>query len=62
VIIVNSPDQAFQLLNIGLEKRRVAEQKMNRKSSRGHGVITVYLNHLNGEKPGKLCFIDLAGC
>lgn len=35
---------------------------MNRKSSRGHGIITINISPCNGEKSGKLCFIDLAGC
>lgn len=62
IIGVDTVEQAYQIVNIGLEKRRVAEQRMNRKSSRGHGLITVNLNANNGEKPGRLCFIDLAGC
>ena len=55
-------EQAFEIINIGLEKRRVAEQKMNRKSSRGHGLITINIIPSGNEKPGKVCFIDLAGC
>lgn len=35
---------------------------MNRKSSRGHGLITVNLSSSCGDKSGKICFIDLAGC
>lgn len=62
MIEVRSPEQAFQILNIGLDKRRIAEQKMNRRSSRGHGLITINLDPGNGQKAGRLCFIDLAGC
>lgn len=35
---------------------------MNRKSSRGHGLITVNITPQSEEKGGKMCFIDLAGC
>jgi hypothetical protein len=35
---------------------------MNRKSSRGHGLVTIHLSHHSGDKEGKICFIDLAGC
>jgi hypothetical protein len=43
MIQVNTLKQAYQLINIGLEKRRIAEQKVNKRSSRGHGIITVYM-------------------
>ena len=62
MINVQSVEQAFQIINIGLEKRRVAEQRMNRRSSRGHGVICINVDPNNGQRPGKLCFVDLAGC
>lgn len=62
VIQVQSTQQAFQIINIGLDKRRVAEQRMNRRSSRGHGVITILIDPNNGQRPGRLCFVDLAGC
>ena len=42
--------------------KKVAEQKMNRKSSRGHGLITINIIPSGNERPGKICFIDLAGC
>lgn len=56
---MKSIEEAFQLINIGLEKRKIAEQKMNRRSSRGHGVITLNIKYEG--KVGKLCFVDLAG-
>jgi hypothetical protein len=62
VIQVRSPEQAFEIINVGLEKRRVAEQKMNRRSSRGHGMIAVNIDPNNGQRAARLCFIDLAGC
>lgn len=62
MIQVQSLSQAFQIINIGLEKRRVAEQRMNRRSSRGHGVISIHIDPNDGHRPGKLCFVDLAGC
>ena len=62
VIEVRSMQQAFQIINIALEKRRVAEQKMNRRSSRGHGIITINIDPQNGQRPARLCFVDLAGC
>ena len=61
-IQVKTVDQAYQIVNIGLDKRRIAEQKMNKRSSRGHGMITVNIDPCNGLKPAKICFIDLAGC
>ena len=54
--------QATQLLNIGLQKRRNAEQKMNKRSSRGHGIITLYLKNQSECSTGKISFVDLAGC
>ena len=62
VIQVRSLEQAYQIINIGLEKRRVAEQKMNRRSSRGHGMIAINIDAMNGHQPAKICFVDLAGC
>ena len=62
IIQVKSLEQAYQIINVGLEKRKVAEQKMNRKSSRGHGIITLNLENPDSLKPSKLCFVDLAGC
>lgn len=56
---MKSIKEAFQLINIGLERRKMAEQKINKRSSRGHGIIT--LNILYNGKHGKLCFVDLAG-
>ena len=58
-ISINSIEEAYQLINIGLEKRRIAEQKVNKRSSRGHGIIT--LNILCKNKISKICFVDLAG-
>lgn len=61
-IRVSSCEEAFKLINIGLEHRRVAEQKLNRNSSRGHALLTVYLKSNLGQlPPAKLCFVDLAG-
>ena len=62
MIQVKNYEQASQLLNIGLEKRRVAEQKVNNRSSRGHGIITFYLKNSQSLNTGKLTFVDLAGC
>lgn len=62
VIEIKSAQQAYQIINIALEKRRVAEQKMNRRSSRGHGIITLNIDPQNGQRPSRLCFVDLAGC
>ena len=62
IIQVKTIEQAFQIVNIGLDKRKTAEQKMNRRSSRGHGMISLTIDPQNGCRPNKLCFIDLAGC
>jgi len=45
MIQVKNFKQASQLLNIGLEKRKIAEQKINNRSSRGHGIITFYMKN-----------------
>ena len=58
-ISLSSIEDAYQLINIGLEKRRVAEQRINKRSSRGHGIITLNVLCLN--KWSKICFVDLAG-
>lgn len=60
-IKVNTVEEAFKLVNIGLEQRRVAEQKLNRNSSRSHALLTVYLKHNGTGTMTKLCFVDLAG-
>ncbi len=61
-IRVGSCEEAYKLVNIGLEHRRVAEQKLNRNSSRGHALLTVYLKPNSGPaSTAKLCFVDLAG-
>lgn len=62
IIQVQSAEQAFQIINIGLEKRKVAEQMKNKRSSRGHGVILINIDPNNGQHQGRLCFVDLAGC
>lgn len=43
-----------------MEKRQVGEQKINKRSSRGHGIITINIQMSNGTN-GRLCFVDLAG-
>lgn len=62
MIQVRNFKQASQLVNIGLEKRRIAEQRVNNRSSRGHGVITFYMKNKNSQHSGRICFVDLAGC
>ena len=62
MIQVTNFKQASQLINIGLEKRRIAEQKVNNRSSRGHGIITFYFRNKNSTNTGRICFVDLAGC
>lgn len=62
MIQVKNYKQASQLINIGLEKRRIAEQKVNNRSSRGHGVITFYFRNQLSNHTGRVCFVDLAGC
>jgi hypothetical protein len=62
MIQVKNFKQASQLLNIGLEKRKIAEQKVNNRSSRGHGIITFYMRNQNSSNTGRICFVDLAGC
>lgn len=38
----------------------MGEQKINKRSSRGHGLITLNIA-LKGGKVSRLCFVDLAG-
>ena len=52
--------EAVELINIGREQRKVAEQKLNRNSSRGHAVLTIFIHH-HDSTVSKICFVDLAG-
>lgn len=58
-IRVKSLEESFQVINMGLEKRKIGEQKMNKRSSRGHGIITINISE--DGRNSKLCFVDLAG-
>ena len=50
-------------LHIGNGSRIIAPMKMNARSSRGHGVFTMYIKEFTagGERNGKLNLVDLAG-
>ena len=61
LITINSAEEAYQLINIGLEKRRIAEQRVNKRSSRGHGIITLNICTAPSYKESRICFVDLAG-
>eukprot|EP00040_Diaphanoeca_grandis_P037293 m.242177 g.242177 ORF g.242177 m.242177 type:complete len:1048 (-) comp33791_c2_seq1:202-3345(-) len=67
-VMVHGKNDIYKILQKGAEKRRTAETKMNKASSRSHSVfsVTVHLkeNSVEGEellKSGKLYLVDLAG-
>lgn len=60
---VTSSKECMAQLNAGNAKRIVAAMAMNPRSSRGHGIFTIYIKEANasGERNGKLNLVDLAG-
>ena len=66
--IVKNSDEIFQVLERGTARRRTAETKLNKESSRSHSVFTVTI-HIKETTPegdemikcGKLNLVDLAG-
>lgn len=65
---IRSRADIYGILKKGTEKRRVAETKMNKASSRSHSVFSVTVHQkestISGEevmKTGKLYLVDLAG-
>ena len=60
---VDSSKAIMEQLNVGNQRRVVAPMKMNARSSRGHGVFTVYIKEITaaGNRSGKLNLVDLAG-
>ena len=66
--IVKSSDEIFEVLSRGAARRRTAETKLNKESSRSHSVftITIHIKETTPEgeemiKCGKLNLVDLAG-
>ena len=67
-VIVKTPDEIFDVLNRGTAKRRTAETKLNKQSSRSHSVFSVTI-HMKESTPdgedvikvGRLNLVDLAG-
>ena len=67
-VIVKTPEEIFDVLNRGTAKRRTAETKLNKQSSRSHSVfsVTIHMKESTPEgeeliKVGKLNLVDLAG-
>ena len=66
--IVKTSDEIFEVLEKGQARRRTAETKLNKESSRSHSVFTVTI-HIKETTPegdemikcGKLNLVDLAG-
>jgi hypothetical protein len=61
---IQSYEQGVQLVNAGLNYRKVGNQKMNQLSSRSHTILTIYFTHLlEGAlaRHSSLALIDLAG-
>jgi hypothetical protein len=61
---VSSPGEVMRAVMRGNTNRAVAAMKMNERSSRGHGVITIHVREVRGEgseRAGKLTIVDLAG-
>ncbi|KAL0212764.1 hypothetical protein RCL1_006390 [Eukaryota sp. TZLM3-RCL] len=57
--VVSSPSQAYHLLEKGLMRRKVAETRMNTRSSRSHAVFRITLK--SGPTTSHLYLVDLAG-
>ena len=60
---VRNSKEIMAELHTGNQRRIVAPMKMNARSSRGHGIFTVYIKEVtpDGERSGKLNLVDLAG-
>lgn len=62
--VTPTADDVLSALWRGNSNRTVAAMKMNARSSRGHAIMYIYVEELNGEagkRVGKLALVDLAG-
>eukprot|EP00927_Polykrikos_kofoidii_P034757 TRINITY_DN29411_c0_g2_i1.p1 TRINITY_DN29411_c0_g2~~TRINITY_DN29411_c0_g2_i1.p1 ORF type:complete len:1424 (+),score=184.70 TRINITY_DN29411_c0_g2_i1:502-4272(+) len=64
VSVVNSCEEALELLHFGNQMRTVAATTMNERSSRSHAIFSFKFEHPTEEGPGQrstVTFVDLAG-
>ena len=62
--VVTSVEQVMSALKRGQDQRIVAPMAMNPRSSRGHGIFTIYVKEMmesGPERQSKLNLVDLAG-
>jgi hypothetical protein len=65
--VIQTKEEAFELMMMGLKNRTVASTDMNDESSRSHTVFTLVIEQTSDEsglakiKTGKINFVDLAG-
>ena len=62
--VVTSVEEVMSALKRGQDQRVVAPMAMNARSSRGHGIFTIYLKEMMASGPerhAKLNLVDLAG-
>lgn len=50
-IEVRSSDEAIELLNMGLKRRRIAHTQLNTESSRSHSVLSMRLVQFHNDTP-----------
>ena len=48
---VRSSDEAIELLNMGLKRRRIAHTQLNAESSRSHSVLSMRVVQYSNEIP-----------
>ena len=68
-IEVRSSDEAIELLNMGLKRRRIAHTQLNTESSRSHSVLSMRLVQYHNDIPlskedltiSTIHLVDLAG-
>ena len=64
---INSPEDAYRILNIGARNRHVAATSMNRESSRSHSVFTLIIQSkitdgsITDVRESRFNLVDLAG-
>lgn len=62
--VLAGPSEAMATIARGNQRRTVAAMRMNARSSRGHGIFSIYVKEMlpmGSEKNGKLNLVDLAG-
>ncbi|XP_065676955.1 kinesin-like protein KIF20B isoform X2 [Hydra vulgaris] len=63
-VCVNSSDEAYKLLRLGQQNRRMAATKLNQSSSRSHSIFSIKLLKIVDEqvsRMSRISIVDLAG-